>query len=128
MTTKDLQKTEGAEARRLPEVIVTPAVDVIEREDAYAIVADLPGVDPQHLDLAVGEGVLTIEGEVAAPEQGAGESICREFGPVRYRRTFDLGEDIDETKGSASLKNGVLRLTLPKAAHKVPRKIAIEVG
>lgn len=128
MTASALQKTEAAEARRMDEVVVRPDVDIMEREGAYVIVADVPGADQQHLELSIEDRVLALEARMAEPTGGTGELLHSEFGPVRYQRSFELSDDIDREKISASVKDGVLRLTLPKVAQRVPRKIAVQAG
>lgn len=122
------EKKDPAEARRLDLPEVVPATDVYERDDAYLIVADVPGVEQKDLEISVEERVLAIEGLADLPEPAQATLLHREFGPVRYRRTFQLSDDIDVEKIGAAVKNGVLRVTLPKAAARQPRKITVAAG
>ena len=128
MTTSACEKKDAPEARRVDAPEVQPATDIYERDDAYVIVADVPGVDQQGLDLSVEDRVLTVDGLAQMPEPEQATLLHREFGAVRYRRAFRLSDDIDVDKISAVVKNGVLRLTLPKVAQRQPRKITVTAG
>lgn len=128
MTNSACEKTETPEARRVDVPEVQPATDIYEREDAYVVVADMPGVDQQGLDLSVEERVLTVDGLAEVPGPASATLLHREFGAVRYHRAFRLSDDIDVEKISAAVKNGVLRLTLPKLPQRQPRKIPVTAG
>ena len=130
---KALQAKEKAEVsspveQTKPGLVFTPAVDIFETDTAISVVADLPGVASGDLDIGLDDNVLTISGDVNAPE-GAGEAdILREYHTGKYYRQFTLAEIIDQEKITAELKNGVLRLTLPKVEAATPRKIAVKAG
>lgn len=110
----------------VPGLTFTPYVDIFETEKALTVVADMPGVKPEDLNIDLRENVLSFVGEVAAPE-GEGEAdVYREYRTGRYVREFTLGELIDQDKIDAELKDGVLRLTLPKVEKATPRKIAVK--
>lgn len=103
---------------------VSPAVDIYETEDALTLVADMPGVVKDQLEIDVDQGILSI---TAATENGIkGEGLYREFRPSGYYRQFKLLEEFDAAKAEAELKNGVLTLRLPKAESAKPRKIAVK--
>ena len=91
----------------------TPAVDIYENNDGLTLLADLPGVGRDQLNLGVEQGVLTIEGKTASS-----------YG---YYRRFQLPEHLDLEHVKAELKHGVLTLHLPKAEAAKPRKIAVTV-
>ncbi len=118
--------TRESQAREQPALL--PPVDVIEDTAGITLVADLPGVPKDKLQLRVDADTLTLEGEVslAAPE-GLQPSHA-EISVPRYRRTFTLSKELDPARISAELKNGVLRLRIPKAEHAKPRKIDIKVA
>jgi HSP20 family protein len=105
-------------------VYYSPAVDIYESEDAITVLADLPGVDKDLLDVDVEDRQLTITGRVAQPEERF-QPLYREYGIGGYTRSFRLGDTIDPSKIGASLKDGVLTLVLPKADRLKPRKIEI---
>lgn len=117
--------TSTAEATR-PGALLTPPVDIFEDQHAITLVADMPGVKSQHLTIDLHEGVLTITGHADAAE-GPNETVMiREYPAGTYQRSFSLSEAIDQGKIEAALKNGVLRLRLPKAEKAKPRQIAIQ--
>ncbi|MBK4739147.1 Hsp20/alpha crystallin family protein [Noviherbaspirillum pedocola] len=105
-----------------------PPVDVIEDSTGITLFADLPGVPKDKLSLHLETNRLTIEGEMALdlPEQM--ESRFAEIDTPRYQRSFALSKDLDSDKATAELKNGVLRLHIPKAAHLQPRRIQISTA
>ena len=100
------------------------AVDIYETDDAITLLADLPGVEKDGLDINVEDRQLTITGLVKEPEDRL-QPVYSEYGIGGYTRSFKLGDAIDQSKISASLKDGVLELVLPKADRLRPRKIEI---
>jgi HSP20 family protein len=108
---------------------VSPSIDIKERENDYLVSADMPGVKKENIDVQVENGVLTVTGEVErAEDEKDGERVIRQerfYG--KYVRSLRLGRQIDTTKIEASLKDGVLQLTLPKAEEVKPKKVAIKV-
>ena len=103
---------------------VSPAVDIFETEDVLTLVADMPGVIKENLEIDVDQGILSIK---ASTENGIkGDALYREFRPSGYYRQFKLLEEFDAAKADAELKNGVLTLRLPKAEAAKPRKIAVK--
>ena len=127
----DIQKTEQqavtGEARRMERRLeFRPDVDIYERKDAFMIVADMPGVADKDVDIQMEDDVLTIEA-ATAPELHAGyELLYGEHEAGVYSRSFTISSDINRDGISAQLKNGVLRLTLPKAEQAQPRKISVK--
>ena len=103
---------------------ISPAVNIYETEDVLTLVADMPGVHQDQLEINVDQGMLSIS---AATGYGIrGEALYREFRPSGYYRQFKLLEDFDSAKAAAELKNGVLTLRLPKAEAAKPRKIEVK--
>lgn len=111
------------EDTRTREHYVTPPVDIYEMPDGLVVMADVPGVTPEHLDVHVGNHLLTIRAQ--AHHGQAAEPTYREYELVNYFRQFELSEKVDESNIRADLKHGVLTLTLPKAEEAKPRKIAV---
>jgi len=103
--------------------VMIPAVDIYEAEDHLTLLADMPGVDKEGLDINLEKGVLTINGEVRMANRGT--SLLREFSSANYYRQFKLSEHIDADKPTAALVNGVLTLRIPKAESAKPRRIEI---
>lgn len=114
------------ETTRTRERYVTPPVDIYEMPDGLVVMADVPGVTHEHLDVRVDNHILTIRAQ--ADYAPAVEPTYREYELVNYFRQFELSDTVDEGKISADLKHGVLTLTLPKAEEAKPRKIAVAVG
>jgi len=133
MISKEIQAREKKDVAAAPEqtkpgLLFTPAVDIFENDQELTVVADLPGVKPQNLEIDLRKDTLSIIGDVEAPE-GPGETDhIREYRTGRFLRQFTLSEVIDQSKIEASLKNGVLRLRLPKVEKAVPRKIMVQAG
>jgi HSP20 family protein len=105
-------------------VYYTPAVDIYETDEAITVVADLPGVRKEDLEIDLKEGVLTVTGHVTPPE-GRLRPVYREYGVGGYTRRFTLGDKVDQQGIAARLVAGVLELELPKAERLKPRKIAV---
>jgi HSP20 family molecular chaperone IbpA len=114
----------GRQGMRGSENFIRPPVDIFETGENLVLMADLPGVDKEHLDVNLEGGILTIRGTVEMPMRG--EPLYREFAPGNYFRQFDLPEEIDAERVSAELKNGVLHLTMPKSESAKPRRIEIK--
>ncbi len=111
------------EATRSGARYVAPPVDIIETEEGLTLLADVPGLEEQHLEISVDQGILTIEGQASF---GGGELLWREYTMDGYWRQFQLSDSFDAAKAKAEVSHGVLRLYLPKAEAAKPRKIAIE--
>ena len=111
-----------------PGLVFTPAVDIFETEKELTLLADMPGVKAADLNIDLHENVLTLDGDVEAPE-GSGEAdVFREYRTGKYYRQFTLSQVIDQSKIDAEMKDGVLRLTLPKIEAATPRKIAVKTS
>ena len=127
MVEKDLQKTENVSATERVRNVKTfvPRVDIYENKDALFLVADMPGVDEKTVDIELEKNVLTITGRVENGRVAGGTLMYSEYEIGDYERVFTLSEEIDRDKIVATVKNGVLRLELPKAEQVKPKKIAI---
>jgi HSP20 family molecular chaperone IbpA len=127
MTARQKQELTGAEATR-PGHVFTPAVDIFETEAAITMLADMPGVKADGLTIDLRENVLSIEGKVAAIGGDDERILLSEYDTGTFQREFRLTNLIDQSRIDASLQNGVLRLTLPKAEAARPRKIEVRAG
>lgn len=107
---------------------VLPAVDVFEDAGGITLLADMPGVPKEQLELKVEGEVLQIEGGVQPRTPDGLEAIYAEVRVPRYRRSFTLSRELDTTRIEANLKDGVLTLRIPKQAHAQPRRIAVTAG
>jgi HSP20 family protein len=102
----------------------SPLVDIWENDNGLTVVADMPGVTADGLNVDLHENVLTISGKVL-PEPTDRKWLVREYEVGDYYRQFSLSEHIDQERITAAIKDGVLTLTLPKQAPAQPRKINV---
>jgi HSP20 family molecular chaperone IbpA len=110
------------------EAALMPPVDVVEDSAGITLYADLPGVTREALHVRVEDDTLFIEGELGLNVPQGMESSHAEVSLPRYRRVFTLSKELDADKVSAELKQGVLKLRIPKADHAQPKRIQINVG
>ena len=111
-----------------PGRIFTPAVDIFETEKEITLLADLPGVKAEGLNIDLRDNTLTLTGEVKPLEGPDEEDILIEYDTGTYYRQFTLSESIDQNKIDAQLQDGKLRLTLPKVEKATPRQITVKSG
>jgi HSP20 family protein len=105
--------------------VFSPAVDIFESEGELTLMADMPGVKAKDLTIDMRDNVLTLSA-AAESQEGAQEiDILREYLTGNYYRRFTLSEMIDQSKIEADLKDGVLRLRMPKVEPAKPRKIMV---
>ncbi len=116
-------RKENIVARRQDIPRVAPVVDIYENEDEILLYADMPGVAKDQVTINVDNGKLEIAG--TRKLQTKGTSTWQEFGDVEYRRVFSVPQSIDVGKVHAELKEGVLKLHLPKTEAAKPRTIQI---
>lgn len=107
--------------------VFTPAVDIHETEADITLIADLPGVKAQDLQIDIRDNVLTLTAKKSAVEPKETD-VLRETRAGTFLRQFTLSEAIDQTKIEASLVDGVLHLALPKVEKARPRQISVKVG
>jgi HSP20 family protein len=105
--------------------IFTPAVDIFETLKEITLLADMPGVRAEDLNIDLRENILTVSGDVAPFEEKDEQDVLVEYEVGKYFRQFTLSEVIDQNKIDAQLKDGVLRLHLPKVEKAAPRKITV---
>jgi HSP20 family molecular chaperone IbpA len=114
------------EPTRADEVFVAPPADIYEDDDGLVVVADLPGIAPEALDVRVEQRILTITAH--AQPAPSGTPLHREYELTGFFRQFQLPEEVDTTRIEAELKQGVLTLKLPRAAEQQPRRIEVRSG
>ncbi len=117
------QQKEGTHSQQR---YVAPPVDIYETPDGLVVMADLPGVSKEDLDVKVENGVLTIRGTTRSTAPG--DAVYREFELANFFRQFELSDKVDQNKITAELQHGVLTLNLPKAEEAKPRQIQVRVG
>lgn len=104
-----------------------PRVDVMEDSRGITLLADMPGVPRDKLDIQVEGNSLTLEGEIALEAPQGLNATFAEVRAPRYRRAFTLSNELDTQAIDAQLKDGVLRLRIPKLAEAQPRRIEVRV-
>ncbi|MEX3940742.1 Hsp20/alpha crystallin family protein [Paraburkholderia sp. BR10937] len=112
-------------ARRMT---ITPAVDIYEDSQGVTLWADLPGVTRDKLDVRVHDGNLAIEAEAVVPTPANLRLQHAEVREPRFARTFTLSPDFDTSKIEANLKDGVLKLMIPRRDEARPRRIEVRTG
>lgn len=122
---QEIEPVEGAE-RTSERRAYIPRVDIYETDEGINLVADMPGVDENSIDIMLEKNVLSIRGTVdfEAPEDYS--LAYAEYGVGDYERRFTLSDEIDQERIEASVKNGVLNLYLPKAGPAKARKILVK--
>ncbi|HPG39739.1 MAG TPA: Hsp20/alpha crystallin family protein [bacterium] len=108
-------------------VVWNPRIDVKETKDAYEVMADLPGLKKEDIEVSLHENVLTLKGERKQEEKKEGENeyyMERTYGS--FYRSFEIPAKVKAEDINATYKDGVLRLTLPKAEEVKPREIQIK--
>jgi len=105
----------------------SPAIDVVENSESYGIMCDLPGVDLKDVEISVTGSIVTLKGEKRTrAERGARRDLRGEFSHGKFQRTVQLPLAIDPNKVEAVLKDGVLKIILPKREELKPRQISVK--
>jgi HSP20 family molecular chaperone IbpA len=125
MATVTTAPTQAPERRETPERAVrtmAPRVDIYETEKSYVLLADMPGVTPDGLDVVAERDELIVRGRVERPTT---TPDYQEFELADYYRAFSLTEDLDADSTTATLRDGVLRVEIPKSPRMQPKKIPV---
>jgi HSP20 family protein len=121
---QELETPLGIERTRGTRTFAPPA-DIYETENSVCLLADMPGVEQGDVDIMLEKNLLTIRGKVTETVPDNHELLYAEYSVGDYERTFALSDEVSRDNIVATLKNGVLRLTLPKAEEAKARKIAV---
>ncbi len=103
-----------------------PAVDIYETDTELLLLADLPGVRPDAIDIQFERGLLTLHGRVEPRQSPETRYLLQEYGVGDFVRRFEIGDGIDASKIEAEFHDGVLTLHLPKAQQLMPRRIQVK--
>ncbi len=128
IATKDKQEVAKPQEQTRPGRYYVPDVNICESEDSLKLWADMPGVREKNVSVTLKDGVLTIVGQVATDMYTGLKPLYTEYNVGNYYREFTLHESIDESKISATLRNGVLELELPKKEKAKPRQIEVRAA
>ena len=118
----ELTTIQAAESNQRP---VAPAVDIFEDAGGITLLADMPGVSKDRLDVKLDGDNLSIEGHVEMGLPADMRALWAEGNVPRFRRTFTLSRELDASRIEANLKDGVLTLRVPKQPHAQPRRIEV---
>lgn len=113
----------GEQTREHP--VFTPRFDIYEKDEEIVLWGDLPGVQPEDLDIRFEGGQLTIHGKVPQRQENV-QYLLSEYGVGDFQRSFTIGETIDSSKIEAELRDGVLSVHLPKTEESKPRRIEVK--
>lgn len=111
--------------------VLRPAMDVIEEENSVIVRLDLPGIAPEDVNIEVDGDLLTISGEVQAPEaadENAERYTYRERRTGAFKRTLRLADTLNTEHAEATFENGVLTLELPKQPEAQPKRITVQAA
>lgn len=104
----------------------TPPIDIHEGPEGLILEADLPGATEQNLTVQLEDNVLSLYAKIDSPVPDGAQLLHEEYRLGDYRRSFILSDEVDRDRITAELKNGVLRLFLPKAQRTRTRRIEIK--
>jgi HSP20 family molecular chaperone IbpA len=124
---KEVSAIEAAERSQARRAYV-PRVDIYETDEAIVLLTDMPGIDENSIDITLEKNVLTISGYVESESPDNYSLAYAEYETGNHRRSFTLSDEIDREKIEATVKDGVLRLYLPKAGPAQTRKIAVKAS
>jgi HSP20 family molecular chaperone IbpA len=127
-TTSDSKPATRQQRPQAQQAHVVPPVDVFENDSSITLLADLPGVARDQLHVRVDGDTLVLEATAAATGPEQMELVYGEVQSASYRRQFTLSRELDAARIEAQLRDGVLRLTIPKAEEARPRRIQVQVG
>ena len=125
---KEKQELASPAEQTRPGLVFTPNVDIFETDHEITLLADLPGIQTDQLAIDLRDNVLTLSTEAPPADNPNEEQILTEYEVGKYYRQFTLSNVIDQARIDAKLKDGVLRLTLPKVEKATPRTITVNAG
>lgn len=126
---KDVQKKEASTPqqgeRTRQRRVYAPDVDIVEKNDEIVVIADMPGVDETSVEVILEKNLLTIYGKVDAEIPEHHRLLVSEYGIGDFQRVFTLSDEVEREKIVATVKNGVLKLILPKIESIKTKKIPV---
>ena len=134
MTEKELQTQQKREVQQNAEPTkpmkqFIPTVDIYEDENSVTLLAEMPGVSKNGVEIKLDDGNLFIEGVMQSDQEMTGKTVLlQEYEVGNFVRKFSVSETIDQDKIEAVMANGILKLVLPKIKPAEPKKIEIKAG
>ena len=123
---KEMNNAVVTPERTTSEPTYSPNVDIFETEKEIVLTTELPGVKEEDLDVMLENNVLTISAKMNEEKFEDYELIYSEYRPIKFERSFTISDEFDKDKMKATLKNGILNLTIPKAEKAVAKKIKVK--
>jgi HSP20 family protein len=109
-------------------IYLTPECDIIENDNEYKILFDIPGVEKENVNLNIEKDILTLKAECMKKPVEGYQCIKNEMTFSGYKRSFELGSYVDSEKINADYKNGILSLILPKKEEEKTKEIKININ
>ena len=125
LAVRDKQELVSKDEKTVPGRYYVPFADIYETDESLCVVMEMPGVEKKHIDVALENDVLRIDGRIDVSKYEGMEPVYTEYNIGNYTRSFAISNKINQEKISAQLEDGVLVLTLPKAKEAQPRRISI---
>jgi HSP20 family molecular chaperone IbpA len=119
------REVDKAQESTTPTRAFMPTADIFETEEALTVVLEMPGVSRDNVDVNIEDGVLTIEGRIDFKKYEGLRPVYGEYNIGPYRRGFRLSNQVDQSKITAEMSDGVVTLTLPKSEKAKPRQIKV---
>lgn len=130
MTEQELQVQQKRELEKkqeatFPTRMFLPATDIFESDHALTMLIEMPGVSKESIEVKVEGDILTIDGRIDFSKYEGLQALYTEYNVGNFSRTFQLSNEIEQAGIKAELKDGVMKLVLPKAERAKPRRIEI---
>ena len=125
LSVREKKELVSKDEKTVPGRFYVPYSDIYETDGGLTMVMEMPGVEKKDVNISLENDVLRVEGQIDFSKYKDMEPVYTEYNVGHYARSFTLSNKVDQDKISANLEDGVLTLTLPKAKHAQPRKIAI---
>jgi HSP20 family protein len=119
------REVEKKQESTIPTRAFVPIADIFETEQALSVILEMPGVEKDNVDISVENDTLTIQGRIDYSKYEGLQPVYTEYNVGHYVRTFQISSKIEQGRISAELKDGVMKLVLPKAEKAKPRKIKV---
>jgi HSP20 family molecular chaperone IbpA len=125
LSVQEKKEVATAGEKTIPARYFTPAADIYENDEALTVVMEVPGVEKKDLDIHLENDLLRVEGRIDFKKYDGLDPLYSEYNVGHFARSFNLSSQIDAKRIAASLEDGVLTLSLPKAEEARPRRIPI---
>jgi HSP20 family protein len=108
--------------------VASPAINFSEKKKEYKLVAELPGVDVEDLDVTIGDGYISVSGKQEESKEEEEENyICKEFYSGSFQRSFGLSNIADTQNAEAKFKNGILTVKIPKKSEALQKERKLKI-